>query len=311
MKRCVVFGANGFIGSHLCEALLKAGHYVVAFDISRDFVSLQHLACEQLEMCTGDFLDRVEVRSALRGAHWVFHLVSTTLPATSNKNMVFDVQSNVVASIELLEECVQNGVEKAIFASSGGTVYGIPGTIPIREDAPHQPIVSYGNTKLIIEKYCYLFRYQFNLDTVCLRLANPYGPGHHGLLQGAIPVFLKRILADKPITIWGDGSVVRDYVYIKDVAQAFLRAAAYEGAHHIFNIGSGQGISLRELLILMEQVIGNKLDVIYEAARCFDVPEIVLDIGLAHTELDWSPRMELAEGIRLTWESLKAGDQTL
>lgn len=311
MKHCVVLGANGFIGSHVCEALLKAGHSVVAFDISRDFVSLQHLASDRLERCTGDFLDRVNIRSVLRGAHWVFHLVSTTIPATSNQNMVFDVQTNVVASIELLEECLQNAVEKVVFASSGGTVYGIPEHIPVAEDARHQPIVSYGNTKLIIEKYCYLFRYQFNLNTLCLRLANPYGSGHHGLAQGVIPVFLKRILAGSPITIWGDGTIVRDYIYIKDVAKAFLRAAEYQGTESVFNIGSGQGSSLRDLLGLLEQVTGRSTQVIYEAPRRFDVPEIVLDIGRARTELDWSPQTALCDGIRRTWEALKARDRFL
>lgn len=304
MKRCVVFGANGFIGSHVCEALLDAGHQVVAFDISRDFLSLRHLDSGRLETCTGDFLDRAAVRKALHGAEWVFHLISTTLPATSNSNMVFDVQSNVVASIEMLEECVASGVQRLVFASSGGTVYGLPASDPVAENAPLHPIVSYGCTKLAIENYCRLFQHQFKLRTVSLRLANPYGPGHQGLTQGAIPVFLKRMLAGKPITIWGDGSVTRDYVYIADVAQAFVKAAKYQGQHQVFNIGSGEGLSLRGLLAQLEQATGRQAEVIYEAPRSFDVPRIVLDVSRARDELAWDAATPLQQGIRQTWARL-------
>jgi len=241
MKRCVVLGANGFIGNHLCRTLLAAGHQVVAFDIARDFGALGDVAGERLETVSGDFLDRATVRQALRGSDWVFHLVSTTLPASSNENMVFDVQSNVVASVELLEECRHQGVEKLVFASSGGTVYGVPESLPATEDTPTRPVVSYGISKLMIEKYCYLFRHQFGLNSICLRLANPFGPGHHGAAQGAISVFLKRLLQNQPITLWGDGGVVRDYLYIADAARAFLQAARYRGSRHVFNIGSGRG----------------------------------------------------------------------
>lgn len=305
MKRCLVLGANGFIGSHVCQALLDAGHYVIAFDISRDFAALKQLSSERLECWSGDFLNRTEVSTALKGAHWAFHLVSTTLPATSNKNMVFDVQSNVIASIELLEECVKNNVEKLVFASSGGTVYGNPAQTPVPENAPQQPLVSYGNTKLMIEKYCYLFAYQFNLKTVCLRLANPYGPGHHGMMQGAIPVFLKRTRDQQAITIWGDGSIIRDYVYAKDVARAFVKAADYAGPQQVFNIGSGTGMSLNDLIEKLKHITGKETPVIYEAARGFDVAEIVLDINLAAKELGWRPQTPLTEGIKLTWESLQ------
>jgi len=310
MKRCVVLGANGFIGNHLCRTLLAAGHQVVAFDIARDFSGLQDVSGERLETLSGDFLDRATVRQALRGSDWVFHLVSTTLPASSNQNMLFDVQSNVVASVALLEECRDHGVEKLVFASSGGTVYGVPETLPVTEEAATGPVVSYGVTKLMIEKYCYLFRHQFGLNSICLRLANPFGPGHHGSAQGAISVFLRRLLQGQPIVIWGDGSVVRDYLYIGDTADAFLRAACYRGSRHVFNIGSGQGYSLNQVIARLEAVTGRAPEVIFEAARGFDVPRIVLDSRWAHTELEWQPVIDLDEGIRLTWEALQGEQPT-
>lgn len=305
MKRCVVLGANGFIGNHLCRTLLAAGHQVVAFDISRDFSSLRDVAGEQLETVSGDFLDRATVRQALRGSDWVFHLVSTTLPASSNENMLFDVQTNVVASVELLEECCRQGVEKLVFASSGGTVYGAPAQLPVDEDSPTHPLVSYGVTKLTIEKYCQLFRHQFGLRSVILRLANPFGPGHHGTAQGAVSVFIKRLLQGQPIVIWGDGSVVRDYLYIGDVGTAFLQAAQYQGARQVFNISSGQGYSLNQIIERLKAVTGQCPEVIYEASRGFDVPRIVLDNRRARDELHWFPEVELDEGIRMTWDALQ------
>jgi len=300
----VVLGADGFIGSHVCEALLGAGHRVCAFDISHNFDALAHLHGPGLERVHGDFLDRAAVRDVLNGAQWVFHLVSTTLPASSNKNMVFDVQSNLVAGVELLESCVEAGVEKLVFASSGGTVYGLPARLPACEGDPESPIVSYGVVKLAMEKYCRLFRHQFGLPSVCVRLANPYGPRHHGLSQGAVSVFLKRVRAGEPITIWGDGQVVRDYIYIDDVAEAFLAAATYSGPHGVFNVGSGRGVSLNELVALLADVCDRDLRPSYTEARSFDVPAVVLDTALAERELGWTPRTALREGVRRTWEAL-------
>jgi UDP-glucose 4-epimerase len=123
-------------------------------------------------------------------------------------------------------------------------------------------------------------------------------------------VFLKRLLQGQPITIWGDGSVVRDYLYISDVAEAFLRAAHYRGSRHVFNIGSGQGHSLNQVLARLEVVTGRHPEVIFEAARGFDVPRIVLDSQQARTELDWVPRIHLDEGIRLTWEALQGASSS-
>jgi len=301
LKRCLVIGGNGFIGSHVCERLLQLGHEVAAFDVSRDFAALRHLDSGRLHRITGDFLNRVEVKAAMAGVDWVFHLATTTTPATSNRNMVFDVQSNVVASIELFEEAAAAGVEKVLFASSGGTVYGRPPVNPVPEDVHHDPLVSYGVTKLMIEKYGALFRALHGLDVVALRLANPYGPRHRSATQGVIPIFIRRILAGEPIQIWGDGGIVRDYVYIDDVVEAFLRAAAYRGPARVFNIGTGRGVSLNDLVARLRRIGGRPVEVTYLPGRAFDVPEIVLDVSRAARELGWRPRVSLEEGLARTW----------
>lgn len=304
MRRCVVLGANGFIGSHVTAALLREGHDVIACDIARDFGMVPRMTADRLETVSLDFLDAAVVRNVVRGADWVFHLVGTTLPASSNANMVFDVESNLVASVHLLEACADNGVSRLVFASSGGTVYGPPRSVPVSEDAPTNPIVSYGIVKLAIEKYCSLFSSLRGLKTVCLRLANPYGPRHVGTAQGAIPVFFKCILADKPIVIWGDGSVVRDYLYVEDVAHAFCLAAEYAGDQRVFNVGSGVGVSINQLLAEIRAVVQRPCRVEYEAARSFDVPQVYLDISRARNELRWSPKVTLREGLQLTWNAI-------
>jgi UDP-glucose 4-epimerase len=218
--------------------------------------------------------------------------------------MVFDIESNLVAGLHLLEACADSGVSRVVFASSGGTVYGPPTSVPVPEDAPTDPIVSYGIIKLAVEKYCGLFSSLRGLKTVCLRLANVYGPRHVGTTQGAIPVFLKCILADKPIVIWGDGSVVRDYIFVEDVAQAFRLAAEYAGDQRLFNIGSGVGVSINQLLTEIRSVVQRPCRVEYEGSRSFDVPQIYLDVSRARNELGWSPRVALREGLQLTWNAM-------
>ncbi len=302
MKRCLVIGGNGFIGSHVCEYFLELGHEVVAFDTSRDFAALQPLRCARLHLLSGDFLNRVEVKAALEGVDWVFHLATTTTPATSCRNMIFDVQSNVIASIGLFEEALEAGVEKVLFASSGGTVYGRPPLNPVPEDVHHDPLVSYGITKLMIEKYGALFQALHGLRVIALRIANPYGPRHRSATQGVIPIFIRRILAGEPIQIWGDGRVVRDYIYISDVVEAFLQAVEYEGAEQVFNIGTERGISLNDLVTLLRRLSGRPVSVEYLPARPFYVPEIVLDISRAARELGWQPKVSLEEGLARTWE---------
>lgn len=302
-KRCVVFGANGFIGSSLTRALLSKGHSVRACDVVRDFFALA--PADQLECETVDFLDEVAVRHAVRDAQWVFHLVSTTKPASSNANMAYDVQSNVVSSIHLFQACVDAGVEKVLFASSGGTVYGVPDRLPVDEDHPLRPIVSYGLTKVMIERYAELFRLQHGLRTVSLRIGNPYGPRHYDQQQGVIPVFIRRIQHGQPVEIWGDGSVVRDYVHVDDVSRAFILAADYAGDEVVFNIGAGEGHSLAEILERLARLSGTPPQVAYRPARGFDIPALILDTRRARDVLGWTPEIHFDDGLQATWQSLK------
>ena len=258
-----------------------------------------------LEWQEGDFGNVQDIHRALENVDVVFHLVSTTQPQSSNDDPSFDVESNLVATLRLLDQ-LRGRKTQLIFASSGGTVYGRPQYTPIPETHPTEPTCSYGIVKLAIEKYLALYQLLHGLDYRVLRVANPYGPGQEAnRAQGVVGTFLSRVVHDEPIEVWGDGSVVRDYLYISDTVSALLQAAQYQGAERIFNIGSGGGHSVREIIAAVEQVTGKKAKASYTAARKFDVPVSVLDITRAKTELGWQPKVDLNEGLRLTHQRIK------
>jgi len=306
MASCLVLGGAGFIGSHLAEALLQAGHRVRIFDRPHLDRLPTFLQRREFEVFTGDFLNPYVLSAALEGNEIVFHLVSTTLPKTSNDNPVYDVESNVVGTLRLLELCRSQGVRKVVLASSGGTVYGVPRTVPIDESHPTDPICSYGIHKLMIEKYLQLNHRVHGLDYCVVRPPNLYGPRQRlDIAQGAVAVFLDRALRGKPIQVWGDGSVVRDYLYVEDAAEALVKAAAFEGEPKVFNIGSGVGTSLRQLIQEIEALLGRPVPVEYAAARTLDVPANVLDASLARRLLGWTPRTSLAEGLRRTHAAMR------
>ncbi len=302
--RCLVVGGNGFIGGHLVWRLVEAGHEVKVYDRS---TARFRPAPEDAGYIEGELGNYGLLREAVGGVEVVYHLVSTTLPKTSNDDPVYDVRSNLVDTLQLLEACVDAGVRKVVFASSGGTVYGPPRNIPINEEHPTDPISSYGITKLAVEKYLGLFYHLHGLDYAALRISNPYGPYQNPEgQQGAISVFLSRIRTNRPITIWGDGSVVRDYLYVSDLVDALMLSATSEASDKVMNIGSGVGASLNELIDTMSEVIGEKPVVEYLPARRLDVPVSVLDIGRASRELGWKPEIGLPEGLGLTWNWISA-----
>ena len=303
--KCLVLGGGGFIGSHVVDALIDGGHRVRVFERPR---VPQYRACDgdTLEWMEGDFQNSARVREAVQGVDTIVHLVSTTLPKGSNDDPEFDVQSNVIGSLRLLRSAVEAGVRKVVFISSGGTVYGVPVTIPIPETHPTEPRVSYAIGKLAVEKYLAVFRQEHGLDYAVLRVANPYGPRQRvDIAQGAVAVFLDAALAGRDVEIWGDGSVIRDYVHVADVARAFVLALEYGGEQRIFNIGSGQGRSLVELLDVIERAVGRPVPRRHLPARGIDVPSNVLDIARAQRELAWTPRVGLEEGVARTVEWLR------
>jgi UDP-glucose 4-epimerase len=197
-------------------------------------------------------------------------------------------------------------IKKIIFFSSGGTVYGIPKHIPINENHPTNPICSYGIQKLAIEKYLYLYECLYGIKYGILRISNAYGPRQRPVHeQGAIAVFLYRMLHKQTIEIWGDGSIVRDYIYVGDIVEAAEMVNIYNGPERVFNISGGQGFSLNQILDHLAALTGCKPKVNYYPCRQFDVPVNILDNKKALELLDWHPKTDFTEGLKQTHESLK------
>jgi UDP-glucose 4-epimerase len=299
----LVLGGNGFIGSHLVDRLLSEGHVVQVFDRQPERYRKR---IERVVYHLQDFGNRAILSSVLTNIDIVFHLISTTVPKTSNDDPVFDVMSNVVETIFLLEQCVKANVKKVVFLSSGGAVYGTPATVPVSEDNPGKPDSSYGITKLTIENYLRLFQRLYGLDYVVIRPSNPYGERQNpDGDQGVIAVFYGKIAKGQDIDIWGDGSNVKDYIYIEDLIDGIYKAAFFKTAYNVFNLGSGKGHSINDIVKMMGNKTGRPILVKYSQKRKFDVSNIYLDITRARKELEWEPKISLTMGLYKTWEFVK------
>ena len=292
----LVLGGGGFIGSSIVDRLLSEGHAVRVFEHPLSVPYRQFHKNENLEWIKGDWLDPDRVDNALNGMNAVVHLISTTLP--KNSDLLVDAQTNLIPTLRLLEAMASKGISQIVFSSSGGTVYGEPLCTPINESHPTNPKVLYGVTKLAIENYISFYSRKYRIRAKILRISNPYGERQKtGSGQGAISVFLHKALKGEVIEIWGDGSAQRDYIYIEDVAEAFIKALSYQGEKCIFNIGSGEGKTLNELLDLIGLILDRPIERHYLPPRFFDAQINVLDNSLAKAEFEWMPKISLIEGI--------------
>ncbi|MCF7821486.1 MAG: NAD-dependent epimerase/dehydratase family protein [Mariprofundaceae bacterium] len=298
--KVLVLGGNGFIGSHVVDHLLAAGHNVRVFGRSPECYR-EPLA--QVEYRFGHFDDTSQVAEALQGVDAVCHLISTTVPGTSNLDPVADVEGNLVNTLHLLDQMRKKDIRRILYLSSGGTVYGNPEFSPISESHPLNPISSYGVVKVAIEKYLNMYQQLYGFQPIILRPSNPYGPrqGHAGV-QGLIGTALARMLAGEPLEIWGDGSIVRDYMHVSDLARLCV-AALESDICGVFNAGSGEGHLINEVVNVIREVADHELQVTYREGRSFDVKEVVLDISRAAAQFGWKPGVSLIDGIRdqLQW----------
>ena len=301
----LIVGGGGFLGKNLADFLLAKGQVVRIFQ-RRGYLQEPFPNIGKVDWMSGDFSNPEEILPALEGIDVVFLMSSTTTPKTSNDNFIYDIETNLVNTVRFLEIACRTSIKKIVFTSSGGTVYGAPQSMPIREDQATDPICSYGINKLAIEKYLALFQKQHGLEYSVLRISNAYGnyqPANTG--QGLVATFLNKMLCNEEIEIWGDGSVIRDYIYAEDVARALYCAASKNARQRIFNIGSGIGYSVNEILFQMETLLGRKARTRYFESRLIDVPKNILDISNARLHLDWEPSFNIQSGLKATADWLK------
>ncbi|WP_457105422.1 NAD-dependent epimerase/dehydratase family protein [Methylobacterium sp. P5_C11] len=294
--RCLVLGGGGFLGLNLCNRLAAAGAEVTCF-------SRSHPQAEVLDRrvarVSGQFSDRLALANAVERQDVVFHLIAGSIPESSNRDPSAELSAAPIATLHLLEICRSARIGKLVFASSGGAIYGIPAAIPIRERAPTDPISAYGISKLMIEKSLHLYRHLHGIDYQILRIANPYGRFQLGTKhQGLIGSYIHRVLTDQPLEVWGTGAVVRDFLHIDDVSDAFLGAVAYRGPHKVLNVGSGRGLSVNQIIAELKAAFGrDHLPCVHRSSRAADVPANVLDTALIRSELGWQPRVPLQAGL--------------
>lgn len=295
-----VTGGLGFIGHNLVMRLLKEGHSVIVFGRYNRFRAISNPNCRYID---ANFDQISEYVKEFEDIDVVYHLLSTTTPKTSNDDVVNDVLTNVKNTIDLLEICVKYKIDRFIFSSSGGTVYGLSDhELPLKEEDPTNPICAYGISKLSIEKYIYMFSYLYNLDYQILRIANPYGPYQNPFAnQGVISVFLGKAMKDEIIEIWGDGTTTRDFIFINDVIDALYSSMTTSKVNNVINIGSGVKYSLNEILNVIETVTNKKLQVNYVSSRKIDTPGNILDVTMANEVLEWEPKVNIQEGITVNW----------
>lgn len=306
--KILLLGAAGFIGTNLTiELAKKTEDEITLVDRSKEFFKpIVSMDLKNVHILEADLTVDMDFDSILKDQEVVYHLVSTTVPTTSNQHISQELVSNVIFSANLFEACIRCDVKKVVFVSSGGTVYGKEVDCPLKEKTATNPISSYGVQKITIEKLLYLYRYMYGLDYRIIRLANPYGPYQrpNGVL-GAVTTFTYKALKGDEITVYGDGSVVRDFIYIDDAIRAIMKIVNGENKHRTFNLGCGYGTSIKQVLETIEKALGIKLNVSYLEGRKVDVPVNYLDISRYEKYYGALNPISLEDGIRKTADFMK------
>jgi UDP-glucose 4-epimerase len=265
-----------------------------------------------VDVTTADFTDPLAMVASLQDLDMVVQLISTSSPGLGNEHAVADVQENVIPHVSFLQSCINAGIRRYVFVSSGGTVYGPDVPTPTPETASTNPICSHGLTKLMIEKYIQMHGFVDGLQFIILRLSNPFGPGQEFKKgQGLVPAILGRWHRNMPVRIFGEGRARRDYIFIEDVIDAIEMALTMDGDPRlILNIGSGKSRSILEVIETIESVGGFTLQREWVDARRTDVEVSCLDIRLAYEHLGWRPKTAFLQGIECTMASYAHSEST-
>ena len=303
--RTLVTGAAGFIGSTLVDRLLADGHSVVGIDdlSSGQSVNLdragQHSNFEFVKADIAD-ADLIGLLGETR-PEVIFHLAAQISVPRSVDDPPFDATVNVLGTVRLAEAARRAGVRKVVHTSSGGAIYGTPPSYPTSEESPINPASPYGAGKVAGEVYLNTFRNLHDLDCSHIAPANVYGPRQdpHGE-AGVVSIFARALLAGRPTKIFGDGTDTRDYVYVDDVVDAFVKASGEAGGGRRFNIGTGVETSVRELHTAIAKAVGAPDDPEFHPPRLGDLRRSCLDFSRAETVLGWRPKVNLENGVART-----------
>lgn len=302
MKKVLVTGGAGFIGSNLVDELIESGHLVVIIDdLSTGFARNLN---PQAKFYLADIRDAALMRKIfdLEAPEIVNHHAAQMDVRRSVEEPVFDAECNIIGGINLIKESVEHSAEKFVYVSTGGAVYGEPDELPVTEEHAVNPECPYGITKHTVEHYLHLYHGLYGLNYTVLRYPNVFGPRQNPLGEAGVnAIFIHQMLCGKTPTIFGDGEQLRDYVYVKDIVDANL-AAMVKGDNLILNIGSGVGTSVNQIYRGLQEIIGFEQKAVYAPARAGEIYKIYLDAAKAKRELGWEPRISFKEGLKRTVE---------
>lgn len=306
--RYLVTGGAGFIGSHIVRRLVRQGEKVRIVDnLSTGIEDRLNDVKRSIEFLRGDLADEEVGREAVRGIDCVLHQAAIPSVQRSVKDPVGTNRANVTATLNLMECCRKARVRRLVYAASS-SAYGDTEVLPKTETISPNPLSPYALQKWIGEHYCKLYHCLYGLETISLRYFNVFGPAQdpHSEYSAVIPKFISALLADSPITVFGDGEQSRDFTYVENVVEANIRAAHATGvAGNVCNIGCGERITLNTLICLLEQTMGVKAKVNYAEAKPGDVRHSLADIMVARRILDYEPKIMLKEGLRRTVEAFR------
>jgi UDP-glucose 4-epimerase len=297
-SQVLLLGANGFIGRNLSLRLSGSVGELRGFGRAPRSGALTQSTIDWVE---GDIADTASIEPLIRQSDVVFHLVDSSNPGSSSQESGPRSEDILKSTARILDACVSSRVDRFVFLSSGGSLYGNTENIPTPETSPTNPISPYGQKKLAIEELLAAYRLDHGLDYVAIRASNPYGAYQVGKnKQGLIGSALIAGLDRRPFEIWGDGTVVRDFVYIDDLVAGIVQATVSGSMFREFNLGSGEGLSVNEVLDVCDEFLEHPLERIYKEGRSQDVQKSILDISRAQSELDWKPNVSLQQGIART-----------
>ncbi len=297
--KVLVTGGAGFIGSHLVNGLLDNNYAVAVVDdlSAGQLRNVNHRATFYHAPINDPRINQIIQRE---GPEIIFHLAAQSSVRQSALDPVADADSNVLGTISLLSAAAAEGVDKIVFSSTGGAIYGNPDTIPCDEDTPVSPLTPYALSKYVSELYLKLFYQTYGLAYTILRYSNVYGPGQDPNGEaGVISIFAGLMLRGRSPNIYGDGEQERDFVYVSDVVEANL-AAMYHGDGRTYNIGTGEPVTINRIYSLLQACTDFHDEPVYRPRRAGEVLKIALDSACAGRELAWEPKVSLEEGLRLS-----------